>query len=140
MNNLRELYLRRNNIAANLEELECLQNLRNLKVLNLAENPISAEHGGLPHYRTCVLHFLPHLEKLDDIAVVYEEAQRARAIDLETLVRMVAEGDHASDEVGGSNQQAKKRPYTATTFIPSESQQYVPQKKFSERGGNGIDE
>ena len=101
MSNLRELYLRRNNIAASLEELECLQNLRNLKVLNLAENPISADHGGLPHYRTCVLHFLPHLEKLDDVAVNFEEVQRARAIDLETLVRMVQEGEHGSDEVGG---------------------------------------
>lgn len=65
--------MRRNNIPASLEELECLQNLRNLKVLNLAENPISSDVGGLPHYRTCVLHFLPQLEKLDDVAVEPEE-------------------------------------------------------------------
>lgn len=93
LHKLRELYLRRNNIPASLEEIECLQGLRNLKVLNLAENPISSEHGGLPHYRLCVLHFLPHLEKLDDVDVDHEEVQKARSIDLETLLKMVEEAE-----------------------------------------------
>ena len=38
---LKELYLRRNNIPANYNELKYLKDLPNLKVLNLSENPIS---------------------------------------------------------------------------------------------------
>lgn len=39
--NMRELYLRRNYIPADLEELSYLTGLKNLKVLNLSENPMS---------------------------------------------------------------------------------------------------
>lgn len=51
---------------------------------------------------------------------------------------MVEDGGAGNDEAGGSFQQAavKKRTYVQTTFIPSESQQFVPQKKFNQ----GIDE
>lgn len=38
---MRELYLRRNYIPADLEELSYLAGLKNLKVLNLSENPMS---------------------------------------------------------------------------------------------------
>ena len=48
---LRELYLRRNFVPASLQELRYLTGLKNLKVLNLGENPISTEPGGMPFYR-----------------------------------------------------------------------------------------
>ena len=83
---LRELYLRRNNIVANLEELEYLQTLTSLKTLNLAENPISSPHGGLPHYRLCVLFFVPWLEKLDDILVTPDEVTQATSMNLEQIL------------------------------------------------------
>ena len=75
--NLRELYLRRNYIPPDLMELRYLSGLKNLKVLNLGENPMSAEHGGIPFYRSVVLKHLPWLEKLDDTPVTYEEVQMA---------------------------------------------------------------
>ena len=77
LNKLRELYLRRNSIPAALEQLEYLAGLEKLRILNLAENPISSKHGGLPHYRLAVLYFLPNLQKLDDVDVTYEEMQQA---------------------------------------------------------------
>lgn len=69
---LKELYLRRNQIPGSLQELRYLSELTQLKVLNLAENPISTE---LPHYRLMVLKHTPQLEKLDDISVTYQELQ-----------------------------------------------------------------
>jgi hypothetical protein len=71
--NLKELYLRRNFIPANLHEIRYLTGLKNLKVLNLGENPISATQGGIPFYRSVVLKYIPWLEKLDDVAVSYDE-------------------------------------------------------------------
>jgi len=58
-------------------ELGYMTGLRNLKSLNLGENPISAEQGGIPFYRSVVLKHLPWLEKLDDQPVTYDEVQMA---------------------------------------------------------------
>ena len=83
LHNLRELYLRRNFIPASLHELRYLANLKSLKILNLGENPISAEQGGIPFYRQVVLKHLPQLEKLDDVAVSYDEVQAAQELDMD---------------------------------------------------------
>lgn len=83
LQNLRELYLRRNFIPADLMELCYLTGLKNLKMLNLGENPISTEQGGIPFYRSVVLKHLPWLEKLDDQPVTYDEVQMAQQIDIE---------------------------------------------------------
>lgn len=64
--NLRELYLRRNFIPPAVSELRYLQELKQLKVLNLSENPICE---GLPNYRQQVIKMLPWLDKLDDVPV-----------------------------------------------------------------------
>lgn len=61
LRNLRELYLRKNNIV-NFEELYNLEGLSGLKTLSLVENPI-ANH---PQYRHMVATLLPQLTKLDD--------------------------------------------------------------------------
>ena len=68
---LKELYLRRNNIPANYNELKYLQDLHNLKVLNLSENRISSKNAS--HYRLMVIKSCPGLEKLDDIPVNFVE-------------------------------------------------------------------
>ncbi|OHT11942.1 Protein C21orf2 like protein [Tritrichomonas foetus] len=60
--NLRELFLRQNNIS-DFNELKYLSNLPYLKNLSLSENPIA----DMPNYRKIVLQTLPHLEKLDDV-------------------------------------------------------------------------
>lgn len=119
MRKLRELYLRGNQIAANLEELEHLSSLKSLRVLNLAENPVSSSHGGLPHYRLCVLHFAPWLEKLDDVDVTPDEVNMATSIELDQLVRMI-DNETIQSEKSVPRQEAQK-PHVHTTFDPSES-------------------
>ena len=59
---LRDLYLRKNCIA-DLCELVHLQELPNLRVLWLSENPCAYS----PDYRNTVLQYLPNLLKLDNI-------------------------------------------------------------------------
>ena len=64
LQNLRELYLRRN-LIANLNEIKYLTNCENLTVLWLSENPICDN----PNYRKIVISVLPQLAKLDDIII-----------------------------------------------------------------------
>jgi len=59
---LKDLYLRKNCIQ-DLAELAYLQDLPNLRVLWLSENPCAY----LPNYRKTVLQYLPNLLKLDNI-------------------------------------------------------------------------
>ena len=59
--NLKELYLRKNMIA-DLEEIHYLEELPNLKILALGENPIAEN----PAYRLYVIKSLPYVEKLDN--------------------------------------------------------------------------
>ena len=61
---LEELYLRKNNIS-DLTQLCHLQDLPNLTVLWLSENPCAQ----LPDYRATVLRILPNLKKLDNIGI-----------------------------------------------------------------------
>ena len=119
MTKLRELYLRRNNIVASLDQLEYLQSLTSLRTLSLAENPISSAHGGLPHYRVCVLHFVPWLEKLDDVPVTPDEVTRATSLNLEQVIQLVDTSE-------------RQKSHVQTTFMPSESQQYVPITKHTQ--------
>lgn len=60
--NLKELYLRKNNIS-DIEELKYLSNCKSLKILWLAENPVC----DLSDYREKVLETLPQVMKLDNI-------------------------------------------------------------------------
>jgi Leucine-rich repeat (LRR) protein len=70
--NLKELYMRKNNIN-NMNEIRYLQDLSKLKIISLGENPI-AEH---PKYRLMVLYFCPSLEKIDNVDVSDEERDLA---------------------------------------------------------------
>ena len=73
-----------------MQELRYLSELTGLKVLNLAENPMCDE---LPYYRLMVLKHLPQLEKLDDIAVSFEELESARDMDIKNALSEGASGE-----------------------------------------------
>lgn len=70
--NLRELYLRKNNIS-DINEVRYLQPLRNLRTLWLGENPIAE----VPGYRYFVIKCLPQLEKLDNDMVTADDKMKA---------------------------------------------------------------
>ncbi|KAK4311679.1 hypothetical protein Pmani_016839 [Petrolisthes manimaculis] len=70
--NLQELYIRKNNIA-DINEVLYLRQLPKLKSLWLADNPCAE----FEQYRLTVLRALPHLQKLDNVAVDSEEVQKA---------------------------------------------------------------
>ena len=72
LQNLRELYLRRN-LIANLNEIKYLTNCENLSVLWLSENPICDN----PNYRAVIICILPQLQKLDDVPITDEEREKA---------------------------------------------------------------
>ena len=72
LQNLRELYLRRN-LITNLNEIKYLTDCQNLSVLWLSENPICDN----PNYRAVVICVLPQLQKLDDIAITDSEREKA---------------------------------------------------------------
>ncbi|XP_066949484.1 uncharacterized protein F09G8.5 isoform X5 [Macrobrachium rosenbergii] len=69
---LQELYIRKNSIS-DINEVLYLRNLPKLKSLWLADNPCA----NFEQYRQTVLRALPHLQKLDNIAVDSEEVQQA---------------------------------------------------------------
>ena len=75
---LQELYLRNNNIQT-LNEVMHLKDLKNLSVLWLSENPVSA----LPFYREFVVKQLPSLTTLDEKKVTAEERRQALALNLD---------------------------------------------------------
>ena len=80
MNNLQELYLRKN-LISNFNEINYLKSCPKLKILWLNENPISY----VPGYRLGVVHFLPNLQKLDDNDVDIDEKEIARNVDINNL-------------------------------------------------------
>ena len=58
---LTELYIRKNDLQS-LDELKCLQQLPNLRILWLTENPLCTDN-----YRQLVLDLLPGIVKLDNV-------------------------------------------------------------------------
>jgi len=72
LQNLRELYLRKN-LITNLNEIKYLTDCQNLTVLWLSENPICDNQN----YRAVVICILPQLQKLDDIAITEQEREKA---------------------------------------------------------------
>ena len=72
LQNLKELYLRRN-LISNLNEIKYLTNCENLNILWLSENPISEN----PNYRSVIIGVLPQLVKLDDVVITDEERIKA---------------------------------------------------------------
>jgi len=73
---LQELFLRKNHINS-LRELLWLKDLGKLKNLWLAENPCCGGGGNENQYRQTVIHNLPQLEKLDNVAISSQERAEA---------------------------------------------------------------
>ena len=80
--NIKELYIRKNNIR-DLQEIAHLSNLPNLKVFWFAPNPCS-EH---PYYRPYVVSQLQGLIKLDNAEVKAEERLTAKRLNFEQLFK-----------------------------------------------------
>ena len=114
LQNLRELYLRRN-LIANLNEIKHLTNCENLTVLWLSENPICDN----PNYRAVIICILPQLQKLDDIAITEEEREKAEK---------KLSGNYDEDE---DNEQENKIEQNER-----EEEKYSPKKKYPEGGAN----
>ena len=100
LQNLRELYLRRN-LIANLNEIKYLTNCENLTVLWLSENPICDN----PNYREVIICILPQLQKLDDVPITDEERDRAEKKLSGNLQEEDDENDEDEKERNGYNNQ-----------------------------------
>ena len=72
LQNLKELYLRKNSIS-NLNEIKHLTECENLTKLWLKENPICDN----PNYRDVIICVLPQVQNLDDIEITDAERERA---------------------------------------------------------------
>ena len=105
LQNLRELYLRRN-LIANLNEIKYLTNCENLTVLWLSENPICDN----PNYRAVIICILPQLQKLDDIPITDEERDKAEKKLSGNLQEDNEEGnDEEEKESNGYNNQIRNQ-------------------------------
>ena len=81
----------------------------------MSENPITT----LPNYRLMVLKYLPRLEKLDDVAVSYQELEQAREVDIQ---QMVNDGQlDLTDKSNVTPVKSAKKSFVQTTFVPNES-------------------
>ena len=76
LHNLKELYLR-NNLIADIREVQYLEGCENLKILWLSENPIC----DFKNYRSLVIQALPQLAKLDDVMITETERENANNYD-----------------------------------------------------------
>jgi len=96
--NLKELFVRKNKIAA-LSEVLWLRPLRKLSSLMLSENPCSE---GNSVYRHTVLRTLPQLKKLDNVEVTPEEMAMAmrHGLNLEEGEEVVEVVDYHVDDDG----------------------------------------
>ena len=108
LQNLKELYLRNNNIS-NLNEIKHLTECDNLTKLWLKENPICNN----PNYRDVIICVLPQVQNLDDIEITEEERERAEK---------KLSGNYEEEE---ENEQNKIEP------VPREVEKYSPKKNFS---------
>lgn len=105
--NLKELYMRKNNLTSLSEIPKYLSNLSQLRKLSLSENPMS-ETMNVKHYRLFVVKALPQLEKLDNDDVSLDERTKAESYSFEELIGVAAVREPAGD--GGSS---PSKPQTA---------------------------
>ncbi|XP_063888949.1 dynein axonemal assembly factor 11-like isoform X2 [Scylla paramamosain] len=134
--NLQELYIRKNNIT-DINEVLYLRALPKLKSLWLADNPCAE----FEQYRLTVLRALPHLQKLDNVAVDSEEVQKAmvcgiplpadRGGEEREMPRSSSVGESLRSESGGGSSlsdcspPSSERRYSQTTTPTRPSQQNV---------------
>lgn len=126
LQNLRELYLRRN-LIANLNEIKFLTNCENLTVLWLSENPICDN----PNYRAVIICILPQLQKLDDIPITDEEREKAEK---KLSGNLVEEDDKEEEEEENKNgyEQNEKKNYAirSNNKMSNENEEDDQENKF----------
>lgn len=93
---LTELYLRRNHVRE-LNQVLHLSRLRNLRLLNLSDNPICRD----PNYRRFVIAAIPSLQNLDDKDIHGEERRAAQHV-FPDLCHFVPPSSAYSEFEGGS--------------------------------------
>ena len=128
LQNLKELYLRRN-LIANLNEIKYLTDCHNLSVLWLSENPICDN----PNYRAVVICVLPQLQKLDDIAITDEERDRAEQ---KLSGKFEKEDDAEEEDVPEPEEDNKKYQLQQKQREEDEEQRYSPKKKSNNNNAN----
>ena len=128
LQNLKELYLRRN-LIANLNEIKYLTDCHNLSVLWLSENPICDN----PNYRAVVICVLPQLQKLDDIAITDEERDRAEQ---KLSGKFEKEDDAEEEDVPEPEEDNKKYQQQQKQREEEEEQRYSPKKKSNNNNAN----
>ncbi|XP_063888958.1 dynein axonemal assembly factor 11-like isoform X10 [Scylla paramamosain] len=141
--NLQELYIRKNNIT-DINEVLYLRALPKLKSLWLADNPCAE----FEQYRLTVLRALPHLQKLDNVAVDSEEVQKAmvcgiplpadRGGEEREMPRSSSVGESLRSESGGGSSlsdcspPSSERRYSQTTTPTRPSQQDVYEQSLDD--------
>jgi hypothetical protein len=128
LQNLKELYLRRN-LIANLNEIKYLTDCHNLSVLWLSENPICDN----PNYRAVVICVLPQLQKLDDIAITDEERDRAEQ---KLSGKFEKEDDAEEEDIPEPEEDNKKYQQQQKQREEEEEQRYSPKKKSNNNNAN----
>lgn len=81
--NLKELYMRKNNLVNLTEVPRYLGGLKQLRKLSLSENPMAETN---PKYRLYVIKALPLLENLDTQPVTQEERVKVEYLSLDELL------------------------------------------------------
>ena len=115
LQNLRELYLRKN-LITNLNEIKYLTDCQNLTVLWLSENPICDNQN----YRAVVICILPQLQKLDDIAITEQEREKAEK---------KLSGNLQDDEEDDIQEEDNNKNIPKYTKEEDEVEKYSPKKK-----------
>ena len=129
LQNLKELYLRRN-LIANLNEIKYLTDCHNLSVLWLSENPICDN----PNYRAVVICVLPQLQKLDDIAITDEERDRAEQ---KLSGKFEKEDDGEEEDIPDPEESNKKyQQQQQQREEEEEERRYSPKKKSNNNNPN----
>ena len=126
LQNLRELYLRRN-LIANLNEIKYLTNCENLTVLWLSENPICDN----PNYRAVIICILPQLQKLDDIPITDAEREKAEK---------KLSGNLEEDEDGNEEEQQQIPKENKNNKNAYNQNQRSDKKNYEIRNNNSDDE
>ena len=128
LQNLKELYLRRN-LIANLNEIKYLTDCHNLSVLWLSENPICDN----PNYRAVVICVLPQLQKLDDVAITDEERDRAEQ---KLSGKFEKEDDGEEEDIPDPEENNKKYQQQQQREEEEEERRYSPKKKSNNNNPN----
>ena len=120
LQNLKELYLRKNSIS-NLNEIKHLTECDNLTKLWLKENPICEN----PNYREVIICVLPQVQNLDDIEITEEERDRAEK---------KLSGNYEEEEEDKDQNRIENEPREEEKFSPKKNNKNFSDKKKIDNG------